>query len=68
MINSRRILAAFLAGQVVQVVLQIIANAMGIVKTIIWTSAAGFLLALAVFMGMCVAGSEIKENQTVRKR
>lgn len=64
MINSRRILAAFLAGQLVQVVLQIIAKAMYIEKTIWWTSAAGFLIALAVFIGICVGGLD----QNGRKR
>ncbi len=71
MTNSRRILAAFLAGQIVQVVLQIIAKGMYIEKTIMWTSAAGFLLSAAVFMGMCVVCREFKENQHeqhVRKR
>ena len=68
MTNSRRILTAFLSGQLVQVVLQIIANAMGVDRTILWTAAAGFLISFAVFMGMCVAGREIKENHTVRKR
>lgn len=56
MINSRRILVAFLAGQLMQVVLQIIAKCMYIEKTILWTSAAGFLIAFAVFMGICVGG------------
>lgn len=63
MTNSRRILAAFLAGQLVQVILQIIGKAMYIEKTILWTSAAGFLIAFAVFMGICVGGLD-----QVRKR
>jgi len=70
-INSRRILLAFLCGQAVQVFLQILGNVMYIEKSVLWASAAGFLISFAVFMGMCVVGREYKESQHdqhVRKR
>lgn len=52
--NSRRILAAFVLGQVCQIVMQIVANAVGAGKPILWASAAGFLIAFSVMMGICV--------------
>lgn len=64
--NSRRILFAYVAGQITQIVMSIIAKAMYVDKTILWTAAAGFLLAFALFVGVCIGGGEVKRRNNTK--
>lgn len=60
--NSKRILCGFLCGQIVQVVMSIIATAMGVSNVILWASAAGFLITVAVLVGMELIRREWRET------
>lgn len=60
--HCRRIMCAFVVGQVAQVALFIIANATSLRPTL-WAAAAGFILALAVFAGMGVVSKELNESE-----
>ena len=64
--NSRRILFAYVAGQATQIVMSIVAKAMYVERTIPWTAAAGFLLAFALFVGVCIGGGEVKKRNSTK--
>lgn len=60
--HCRRIMCAFVVGQVAQVALFIIANVTSTRPTL-WAAAAGFVLAMAVFAGMGVVSKELNESE-----
>ncbi len=66
--NSRRILFAYVAGQATQIVMSVIAKSMYVNKMILWTAAAGFLLAFALFVGVCIGGGEVKKRNTRKEK
>jgi len=67
--HCRRIMCAFVIGQVVQIVMFIVATAMGSIAPTLWASAAGLIIALAIFAGMGVVTKEIGEStKTTRSR
>lgn len=50
--NSGRVILAFIAGQVVQIILSVVAKNCFMLRPILFCGAAGFLVLVAVFAGI----------------
>ena len=59
--HCRRIMCAFAIGQVVQIVLFVIASSIS-TRPGLWGAAAGFIISMAVLAGMCVVSKEVGET------
>mgnify|MGYP003325812779 CR=1 FL=1 len=60
--NSRRILWGVIYGQMVQIIMFMVATKLEVNHVIIWATAAGLFVTVAVFAGMCVVIREYLET------
>lgn len=65
--KCKKFLAWFIAGQVVQIVAQILANSNYMRRPVLFCAAAGFLVLVAVGVGMFVAGKEKQTPKSYRE-
>ena len=59
MSRSARTLCAVLGGQLAQIFISIIAKTLYIEKTILWSSAVGFLFIFVLFVGVVIGGGDV---------
>lgn len=60
--RSFKIIAAFIVGQLVQTLVFVVAMKMYVRRPCLWTAAAGFIIAVAVFLGGRVIAKELTSD------
>ena len=63
MSKSARILCAVLGGQLAQIFISIVAKTLYIEKTILWSSAVGFMFIFILFVGVLIGGGDISRTK-----
>lgn len=59
MSRSARTLCAVLGGQLAQILISVVAKTLYIEKTILWSSAVGFLFIFVLFVGVVIGGGDV---------
>lgn len=63
MSNSMKILCAFLAGQVAQIFIFIVARTLVVNRVILWSCAVGFLFLFLLMVGVMIGGGDVRPRK-----
>lgn len=66
--NGRRILGGVVCGQIIQTILSLVAESLAVRSVIWWSAAAGLLVTIAIFGGMCIVWREVREAKERQER